>query len=114
VSVCRAGTRLNCRHFAVCFVGQGYQAGSLALLAVSTRDDACMRPQLSMRLQQLPPALTLFMNACRQASVAHSRHSVLPVPVGLSSSAFSDCRTAAGMSIAGQRSVGSVLGDALC
>jgi hypothetical protein len=39
--------------------------------------------------------LTRFMKASRQASVAHSRQSVLPVPVGLSSSAFSDCKAAA-------------------
>ena len=36
-------------------------------------------------------ALTRCMKAALQASVAHSRHSVLPVPVGLSSKAFSDC-----------------------
>jgi hypothetical protein len=36
---------------------------------------------------------TRFMKACRHARVAHSRHSVFPVPVGLSNKAFSDCRT---------------------
>jgi hypothetical protein len=36
-------------------------------------------------------ARTLRAHASRHASVAHSRHSVLPVPVGLSSSAFSSC-----------------------
>lgn len=39
--------------------------------------------------------LTLFIKACRHARVAHSRHSVFPVPVGLSSNAFSDCRATA-------------------
>jgi hypothetical protein len=34
--------------------------------------------------------LLTFTNACRHASVAHSRQSVLPVPVGLSNKAFSD------------------------
>ena len=36
-----------------------------------------------------------FFCASRHARVAHNRHRVLPVPVGLSKSAFALCRVAA-------------------
>jgi hypothetical protein len=78
-------------HGAVCWCSV-----SLALMLVMVYC-CCTVLALEVAVTALNSVLvrTRFINACRHARVAHSRHSVFPVPVGLSSNAFSDCRATA-------------------
>ena len=65
----------------------GCHAGGLASILCSCASD--IRWMETGRILQ---GLTVVLKASRQARVAHSRHSVLPVPVGLSSRALERCR----------------------